>query len=203
MAFQSRIITAGIALAGALFAATPAHAAPVSFFVDWSGAEFLNTAVAHGVLTVADGDFLNNNPNEGPWLWPGSEILDFTLNVSGATSGNGDFSLSDFTTFTWDNAGAVFDLNSEFVGQATSGGPWGSVHNWSSGTGDFNVYAAESSFAPTADMSFTLRTNNDLINGDKLNLVSFRPVPLPGAVWLFGSVLMGLVGVGQRRRAAV
>jgi hypothetical protein len=29
------------------------------------------------------------------------------------------------------------------------------------------------------------------------------PVPLPAAVWLFGSGLMGLVGVSRRRKAAV
>ena len=201
MAFQSRIITAGIVLAGVLFAATPTHAAPVSFFVDWSGAEFLNNAEAHGILTLDDSVFANSSA--APFLFPGAEVIDFSLTVSGADSGNGQFSLSDFTAFTWDTAGAELDPDLELIGQATTGGYWGSVHNWSSGTGDFNVYAAESSFAPTADMSFTLRTNNDLINGDKLNLVSFRPVPLPGAVWLFGSVLMGLIGVGQRRRSAV
>jgi hypothetical protein len=27
------------------------------------------------------------------------------------------------------------------------------------------------------------------------------PVPLPAAVWLLGSGLMGLIGVGRRRRA--
>jgi hypothetical protein len=29
------------------------------------------------------------------------------------------------------------------------------------------------------------------------------PVPLPAAVWLFGSGLLGLLGVGRRRAAAV
>jgi hypothetical protein len=45
----------------------------------------------------------------------------------------------------------------------------------------------------------TLATNGDLIltgNG------SGAPVPLPAAVWLFGSGLMGLVGVSRRRKAA-
>jgi hypothetical protein len=32
---------------------------------------------------------------------------------------------------------------------------------------------------------------------------STSPVPLPAAVWLFGSGLMGLVGVSRRRKAAV
>jgi hypothetical protein len=32
---------------------------------------------------------------------------------------------------------------------------------------------------------------------------STAPVPLPAAVWLFGSGLMGLVGVSRRRKAAV
>jgi hypothetical protein len=41
---------------------------------------------------------------------------------------------------------------------------------------------------------FTLAANGQL---------SFAPVPVPAAVWLFGSALMGLVGVARRRNATV
>jgi hypothetical protein len=47
--------------------------------------------------------------------------------------------------------------------------------------------------------SATLGTDGTLtITGN-----STAPVPLPAAVWLFGSGLMGLVGVSRRRKAAV
>lgn len=39
--------------------------------------------------------------------------------------------------------------------------------------------------------SFTLAANGSL---------TFAPVPIPAAVWLFGSALMGLVGVARRRK---
>lgn len=35
------------------------------------------------------------------------------------------------------------------------------------------------------------------------NLVAAAPVPLPAAIWLLGSGLLGLIGVGRRRAAAV
>jgi len=31
--------------------------------------------------------------------------------------------------------------------------------------------------------------------------VDFNPVPVPAAVWLFGSGLIGLVGVARRKKA--
>jgi hypothetical protein len=49
--------------------------------------------------------------------------------------------------------------------------------------------------------SATLGTNGTLtLTG---NSTVTAPVPLPAAVWLFGSGLMGLVGVSRRRKAAV
>ena len=32
---------------------------------------------------------------------------------------------------------------------------------------------------------------------------STTPVPVPGAAWLLGSGLMGLIGLGRRKKAAV
>lgn len=194
MTFQSRIIAAGITLVGTLLATTPIQAAPMSFFVDWSGSSFNNSAEAHGILSLADADILNTTGDL--LLLPGIDITDFSLTISGAESGNGIFSLADFSFFTWNSAGATFDFASEFIGQTTTGGAWGSDQNWVSTSGDFNVFGV-SAPAPTAPMSFVLQTNYDA--GNKMSLVSFRPVPVPGAVWLFGSALVGLLGFGRHR----
>jgi len=43
----------------------------------------------------------------------------------------------------------------------------------------------------------------DTMSSDiQLNEITFSPVPIPAAVWLFGSGLIGLVGVARRRKAA-
>lgn len=194
MTFQSRIIAAGITLAGTLLAATPAQAAPMSFFVDWSGSSFNNSAEAHGILSFADAEILNAPGDQ--FLLPGIDVTDFSLTISGADSGNGIFSLADFSFFTWNSAGATFDFAAEFIGQATTGGAWGSDQNWVSTSGDFNIFGLGAP-APTAPMSFVLQTSDG--TGNKLSLTSFRPVPVPGAVWLFGSALVGLIGFGRQR----
>jgi hypothetical protein len=38
-----------------------------------------------------------------------------------------------------------------------------------------------------------------ITNGTNFAVVSAPPVPIPGAVWLFGSGLIGLVGIGRKR----
>ena len=50
------------------------------------------------------------------------------------------------------------------------------------------------SFSTTANMD-ELFTSDAIFSGDVVN----QPVPIPAAVWLFGSGLLGLVGVARRR----
>lgn len=49
----------------------------------------------------------------------------------------------------------------------------------------------------TGQLSFSQDTDNLSISGD------IEPVPLPAAVWLFGSGLVGLFGLSRRKRSAV
>ena len=195
-----RILSIGCALSGILLAPATAQAAAESFFVDWSGAAWLNSAEAHGVLTVDDTLFPPSSP--GSLLLPGVEVLDFSITVSGATNGNGSFQLSDYAGFVWttssDPGTAVsLDLSQELVGQATFGGLWGSGNDGSSG--DFSLFANSGSSAPSAYLPFIIAANNGL--GDTMSLVSFRPVPVPAAIWLFGSALAGLSLAGKRNSA--
>ncbi|MFM8330566.1 MAG: hypothetical protein ACKN9T_02655 [Candidatus Methylumidiphilus sp.] len=169
----------------------PATAA--TFWVSYSGAEFLNSAEAHGSLTVDDALFA------GASMWavlePGVQVTAFTLTVSGASAGNGTFQLEDFAMFSWKTAGAALDPTSELVGQWTAGGPWGSSRDPAGDTGDFNLVAL-SETAPNWVLPFQMATNGG--TGDPLALVSIRPVPLPATVWLLGSALAAL-GLSFRR----
>ena len=72
---------------------------------------------------------------------------------------------------------------------ASSGSPWGSVGLFgitgNGGTGAVQSYKLGSVSLTTAGLSFTPNTT----------------VPLPAAVWLLGSGLLGLFGVSRRRAA--
>ncbi len=192
---QLRIIAACITLVVTLVSPARSYASlpqtPLSsFFVDWSGAEFANGAEAHGIITL--------NSNLFPFSSNGAfdtaealEITDFSLTVTGASNGNGSFRLADFAAFSWNTNGTELDWGVDLAGQSVSGGIWGS-----SDGGDFGFLASSSS-APTLSSAFRLTTANGA--GDTISLVSFRPVPVPGAIWLFGSAFAALFGVNRRR----
>ncbi|MGY6275817.1 hypothetical protein [Methylomonas sp. MgM2] len=203
MVFLMRILVLGLVTAFSL----PVQAvstATSSFYLDWNGAIFGNNAVAHGWMTVISSDGAKfSGASDNAWLLPGEDIIDFTVTVSGATGGNGTFGLADFDFFMWTAKASTewpLDLNSEVVGQATLGGPWGSDRSNDAETGDFNLFAnlIENPLAPTAaGRAFVIAAEGGL--GDELALTSFRPVPIPPAFWFFGAALLGLGRIGLKR----
>jgi len=219
MAYWLRIVFLG--MIGSV--SMPVHAvstATSSFYLDWSGIEHNNQAEAHGWLTVySEAGSKFTNTAENVWLLPFDDVVDFSVTVSGAGSGNGTFRLSDFEFFMWSTKAAGvwpddtpqelmaytatgLDLSLELVGQATSGGPWGSNHSADALGGDFNLFAdfGLNPFAPNSNgAAFQIATNGGA--GDVLNLVSFRPVPIPAAFWLFGSALLGVANFSFKRQA--
>ncbi len=61
------------------------------------------------------------------------------------------------------------------------------------------VFASRSD-APTQKSEAFRLTDVQLTAGGVLQSVGAAPVPLPAAVWLFGSGLLGLAGIGRRRK---
>lgn len=122
---------------------------------------------------------------------------DLLTNVNGAIGANNSL-ISPSTSPAYDAASIdTWSNNSPF--NATASGVGNSLDFWlltNSGStiGTFtknnkiNVdqYAGQWNLASNGDLSFT----------------SAAPVPLPPAVWLLGSALVGLVGVGRRKAAA-
>ena len=171
-----------------------AQSALHQFNLQYSGSEFDNLASAVGLLTMDDQ--ITPNPTSEPsflYFGEGQAILELDLTVNNATSGNGSFSLTDFDYVSWDTGGDSLDWSLQLIGQAVDNGGWGTATDGT--VGDFGLWANANSNAPSASGFFVIKTNNG--TGDALRLVSMRPVPVSGMVWLFAGSVLGLL---KRRR---
>ena len=205
-------LSAGVAVSAAVlaFASAPAHATLRTFDLLWSGASYGNTASATGVIVIDD--TLLPNPSFGYYFTnPGGiGIQSLSVTITGASSGNGTFTLPDFAFVAWDTNGVALDLTQDLVGQPTAGAPWGtSDYNNPDIGGDFNLFGGTpygtTPGAPAGTWYFELTTNEFL--GDKMLLTSFAPraissVPEPGVI-AFGVLAGGSVlGLIARKRKA-
>lgn len=172
---------------GGLFSANSAFAAVTTFDLAWSGASFSNSAVATGTITV-DTALLDNNTLN--FNYAGIQALSIT--ISGASSGNGTYGLSDFTNVVFDNAGVSFDYSAgtNLVGQSTGGGPWGTGFG-----GDFNLFGS----GPIGTSPFVLA-----IGSDFMQLTDFsNSIPEPSTyAAIFGVVVLGFVAYRRRQACA-
>jgi hypothetical protein len=163
-------------IAVSAIATSATYGAVELFNVSWSGLPNGNNASAIATIGIDTSAM----PNPGSYINPSSlpAWLDsITLTITGAISGNGTFTLSDFQGLYSNTNGGTMDFNLELVGQSTSGSPWGTTFDGNSG--DFNLFnAAGSPGAPRGTSAFQLTTNGG--SGNTMNLVSFAPVPEPG-----------------------
>ena len=136
----------------------------LTFRLDWSGADFNNSATATAFLVLDDTVF--PNPPDGINFFGAFGIVDFEMTVSGASAGNGTFVMADFNSVAF-SSNAPLDLNMELLGQAGFGpGVTGT---------DFNLFSNINSGGPFGTAPFVLETNEG--NGDDLLLTNFTPVP--------------------------
>jgi len=172
-----------------------------TFDLAWSGAPFGNSAVATGTITMNPSVLTPGyNDNSGFFFGANPFVTALSITISGASSGNGTFTLSDFDTVLIDEGGVNLNFNTQLVGQATAGSPWGTPNG---AGGDFNLFnrTGVGGTAPDGSFNFTLRT--DAGSEDPMLLTSFTPagVPEPGTYAMLGS--LGLTGAAflRRRRA--
>ena len=148
--------------------AAVAQASPVSFDFLFSGVGFGNNAEMIGSITFDDA-LLGSSGMFNTFSISGSEILDLDVTVSGASSGNGHFLMSDFSFISFSANGGLLDPTIPLIGQSTSGMPWGTDSNGNAG--DFNLFGVSS--APYGSLWFQERTNGG--SGDLIQLVSMTP----------------------------
>ena len=140
------------------------------------------SATANGSITF-DISKLPQLNTTGFITFPSASVTSLSITISGAASGNGTFSLSDFYGLSFTTPKAL-NLAAPLIGQTVSTGvSFGSLKNDGS-AGDFNLFGQAAS-APTGSLNFTLVTNQGA--GDALSVTSMVPA-LPK--WAF--VLLGL-----------
>ena len=70
-------------------------------------------------------------------------------------------------------------------------------------TNDFTIFATSAAgpFWGTRFLSQTVISEGELVSQSRTNpIITPKVVPLPAAVWLFGSGLLGLIGLGRRNK---
>jgi hypothetical protein len=145
------------------------------------------------------------NPGVAGFILPDPAVLALSVTVSGASSGNGTFSMESFEKVVWDTYGATLDLSRELVGQPTPEDPWGtdSCHG-----GDFNLVRISGSDAPTGVYCFALCSgegaSSDCMVLTSMVARSVQPVPSLNTWGLLflALVLAAFVFSRYRRRIA-
>ena len=205
------LIVAGIlALSGAVANAAVVNPVPTVDF-GYQGSE-------GGSIDGAAGEM-----GDGTAWSTGSIVID-TVVITDANSGNGEYTVEG-GTLTYDTnaneiiiTGQVFDSSSTAVTDAGATLFSGGFTGWDyTDTPLYEVFAAEGSGAMSNDIlavmgeefgtyafvGFTIENSGGVVLSTDFLTASLEPrtpeVPIPPAVWLFGSGLLGLVGVSRRK----
>ncbi len=196
-----------------------ANAAPISFQFTFD--DPASTAQAVGSITFES--TLLQNPGANNFTLPNPAVLALNVTVSGSASGNGTFSITDFTGVVFDTFGGTLNFGNQLVGQPTSGGSWGTPDG---NSGDFNLFSTGPARGPSnygqpqtapngantppdGVFFFTLGANGGA--GEPMVLVGMNAagglapttLPIGRSAWIALTGLLALAGLIVFRRRSV
>lgn len=167
--------------------------------------------VVTGTTATTAGDRMLTTSTTASWTYTNAQVLASAtglnsfinnLNLTGShpTVTNGsDVSTSVADGNSWQGGGMLgsWTQNNAFTAMGQGAGSM--------------LLVQVSQLSTTNSRGSILQTPSDLATYNTLGqftlaangALSFAPVPVPAAVWLFGSALMGMVGVARRRQQAV
>ena len=174
-----------------------------------AGTQITGSVDASGNMTLTPTGrkgHINSPLMEADW-----NIDDFSLDASGNPVSNGNTNWQSFSTGSATaakgtiNGAALTDVGdldgdgiNDFSGVLVSGGQVGS--GWGSffGATYYEAWRVNILSGTAASANFSVDTIFATAGGD---FAQTAAVPVPAAVWLFGSGLLGLVGVARRKKA--
>ena len=200
-----------------VFSATQASAATISYYLDESNA--LLDGVNYAQVTISDSTTVMGDIDFSV------EVLSSAFAVSGSNFGMQNFSFNYDTSLTV-GVSNIIDVDPTSWGitqNANAGGGFGKFEFQLSGgggsrtellsfsitgvTGDtIGSYAMGSGLKPAAIEFFAAHiggfdTTNGVTSAQFAGSTPVPAVPVPAAVWLFGSGLIGLAGVARRKKS--
>jgi len=171
-----------------------------TYNLSWSGSFLGNSASASGTMTLDLTTLMNPTPLGGVGVDISSDITSLTVTVTGASAGNGSYTLTDLcgcselvppTRTLWNTNGATVNMNGDVLAQLTAA------------DGDFNLFFTAP--GPQGSQELTLTTNG--LSGDPMEMTKFAPtvgrrapVPEPATWVMMGLGFAGLAFAGLRAR---
>lgn len=193
---------------------TQAHTATISYYLDQSnalldGVNYAQITISDSTTTIGDIDF-------------SFEVIASAFTVSGSNFGMQNFSFNYDPSLSVD-ASNIINLSPstwKVSEGANAGGGFGKFGFQLSGKGNsrtetlsfsitgvaddtINSYATGSTLKPLAEEFFASHIAGfDTVNGvTSAQFAGSSAVPVPAAVWLFASGLLGLIGLAGRKKA--
>jgi hypothetical protein len=219
-------------LAAGLAVFSPAYANVQSFFTPAGSTDTAGEPVsASATFTTSTDQIVLVLTNLQTGIKSAGQLLsDIFFTAGGATAGAGNITpatsyiniasgggVTADNTFTrswkFDNTAGTYHLNGLANGSNTPAGliigpgPYTSANSSIAGNGPHNPFADQ-----TATFTFALGAGSGVDAATSIANVVFSfgteagdniPVPIPAAVWLFGSGLLGLIGIARRRHAGI
>lgn len=202
----TKIFTASVLL----LLSTAPQATPFSFFYEDTIGSTTNTNLSAGDAVKITATFDNEGSSNLSQTWQHNfSVQHLTLLTFDFDNG------SLITTFNYPTAGTLFsaggfltDASGNLTNIFTSWTPFGAINsagvttNGAGGTYGWNLFENAAFNYRDADGDILLPSNDNLAILDNVNIgwtpVAVSAVPVPAAVWLMGSALIGLFGFRKK-----